>query len=454
MPRVRRFHPPDGGYGWIIVISSVLITSCITPIVQCFGLIYEKPFKEMGISATQISFLLHLYNSIMCTCCFVAGPLLKKYNFRQVAFVGCLTVCTGVSITYFSNTYEQLLITFCILIGIGQGLITQSVSLAINTYFKNRLTLAMSYSVTGTGLLPIITPQVTNILLTNYSTQGAVLILAGISLHSLAGALLLRPLYQKPRRTVSGETQIEQNEENSVATEHTPDEIRCLIRDEFKLSVTSKLRSLLNLELLKESSFVILIIGMSISYVAELNFNLINPFVLAELAQFSRDDVALAMSIQATGDICGRLLIPVMSHKLKWAAKPMYLISLIGSCIGRQVLVSFCDIRIVILTISILLGLAKGSRAVYQSLVLPEYINIERLPVAMGFLMILNGGLSIAVGPIIGFVHDFTKSYTYALQTASLLSMSCVMLWFVDELVRRIKCRRRSQTEEQQTTTT
>ncbi|XP_031341180.1 monocarboxylate transporter 13-like isoform X1 [Photinus pyralis] len=441
MPSVQRFQPPDGGYGWMIVISSVLITSSITPIVQCFGLIYEKPFKEADISATQISFLLHLYNSIMCTFCFVAGPLLKKFSFRQVALAGSLAVSVGVSATYFSSRYEYLLGTFCIFIGIGQGLIIQSVSLAINTYFKKRLTLAMSYSVTGTGLLPIVTPQVTNLLLANYNTQGTVLILAGISLHSLAGALLLRPPYRKSKP----------NREQNVAADGTADEVRCLIKDELKLSVTSKIKALLNLELLKESSFVILIVGMSISYVAELNFNLINPFVLAELTQLNRDDVALAMSIQASGDITGRLLIPLISHRLHLPAKHMYLTTLIVSCIGRQVLISFCDTRIVILTISILVGLAKGARAVFQSLVLPEYINIERLPVATGFLMILNGVLSIAIGPIIGFVHDYTDTYIYALQTASLLSMGCVVLWLLDQLVRRV-CRSRSHEEQQQTT--
>uniref|UniRef100_A0A1Y1KWQ8 Major facilitator superfamily (MFS) profile domain-containing protein n=1 Tax=Photinus pyralis TaxID=7054 RepID=A0A1Y1KWQ8_PHOPY len=190
---------------------------------------------------------------------------------------------------------------------------------------------------------------------------------------------------------------------------------------------------------------------MSISYVAELNFNLINPFVLAELTQLNRDDVALAMSIQASGDITGRLLIPLISHRLHVPAKHMYLTTLIVSCIGRQVLISFCDTRIVILTISILVGLAKGARAVFQSLVLPEYINIERLPVATGFLMILNGVLSIAIGPIIGFVHDYTDTYIYALQTASLLSMGCVVLWLLDQLVRRV-CRSRSHEEQQQTT--
>lgn len=80
---------------------------------------------------------------------------------------------------------------------------------------------------------------------------------------------------------------------------------------------------------------MIILVGMSISYVAELNFTLMTPFVLAELAGFSRPDVALAMSIQAAADISGRIIIPIVSHKSGWSPKLMYAVSLTGSSLGR-----------------------------------------------------------------------------------------------------------------------
>lgn len=105
-----------------------------------------------------------------------------------------------------------------------------------------------------------------------------------------------------------------------------------------------KLFASFNLELFKERVYVIIIVGMAISYVAELNFTLMTPFVLYELAGFSNSDVALIMSIQAIADICGRLFIPIVSYGNNWSPKVMYALSLIGSSLGRTGNERHCDL--------------------------------------------------------------------------------------------------------------
>lgn len=71
--------------------------------------------------------------------------------------------------------------------------------MATNTYFKKRLTLAISFTVTGASLSPIFMPQICNILLDLYGTKYTVLILSGIALHAYPCCLLLRPLEAKKR---------------------------------------------------------------------------------------------------------------------------------------------------------------------------------------------------------------------------------------------------------------
>jgi len=55
----------------------------------------------------------------------------------------------------------------------------------------------MGLTVTMTGLGPILTPLLIDILLENYATTGTILILAGIATHSLVGASLLRPFEEQ-----------------------------------------------------------------------------------------------------------------------------------------------------------------------------------------------------------------------------------------------------------------
>lgn len=66
--------------------------------------------------------------------------------------------------------------------------------LATNTYFKKRLTLAVTFGVTGGSISLIFMPQICNLLLNQYGTKYTILILFAISLHAFPCCLLLRPL--------------------------------------------------------------------------------------------------------------------------------------------------------------------------------------------------------------------------------------------------------------------
>lgn len=80
-------------------------------------------------------------------------------------------------------------------------------------------------------------------------------------------------------------------------------------------------------------------------------------------------------------------------------------------------LVICSDIRtFLIYGVSILLGLAKGSKAVFQALIIPKYVSLEKLPAATGLSMIFNGLLSLIIGPIIGNTIPLHIIITYLLQ--------------------------------------
>lgn len=54
------------------------------------------------------------------------------------------------------------------------------------------------------------------------------------------------------------------------------------------------------------------------------------------------------------------------------------------------------------LCVCIAMGLAKGVRTVYMSLVIPTHVPIERLAAASGLQMVMNGAVLIIFGPIVG----------------------------------------------------
>lgn len=62
------------------------------------------------------------------------------------------------------------------------------------------------------------------------------------------------------------------------------------------------------------------------------------------------------------------------------------------------------------LIIAAIMGIAKGIRSVYITLVIPSYIPIERLAAASGIQMFTNGIMMISMGPLLGRLQIFSLS--------------------------------------------
>nr|XP_012134891.1 PREDICTED: monocarboxylate transporter 9-like isoform X2 [Megachile rotundata] len=446
----------------------------ILPIQQCFGLIFSERFYSLGITATQTSLILHLNGTITCSLGLISGPMMKRFTFREVAFFGGLTVAVGICITAFAVSVPAIIVSYCVIVGVGHGIMFPATSLAMNTYFRKKRNLAMGFSVTLTGLGPILMPLLIAKLLEYYATTGTLLILAGVATHSFIGASLLKPFIEKEITSITKGNDItassaEYNGSNAVkrSKELKPEEteikngtVNCRLlnedtekrteecdehsleschdesKKEEKKSVLSKISKHLDLELLRDSRYVAVILGMGVSMVAETNFNAMIPFVLMELSGLDRNSVATIMSIQAISDITGRLCVPLLAQKIGWTSRNLYVLSLIGSTLGRTILSTWGNTYIVVVGVALIIGVAKGTKAVFQALIIPDYVPLERLPAASGMQMVCNGILSIIIGPIIGLVHDWMMSYVGALHFTSVLSLSCVILWYMGGLWR------------------
>ncbi|XP_071558484.1 uncharacterized protein [Temnothorax nylanderi] len=432
----------------------------VLPVQQCFGLIFAERFASLGITATQTSLILHLNGTITCSLGLISGPMMKRFAFRQVAYFGSLTVVLGICAAAFAVSLSTLIITYCVIIGIGQGIIFPATTLALNTYFRKKRNVAMGFSVTLTGLGPILMPLLIDVLLGNFATTGALLILGGISLHSLIGASLLRPFGKQKEQIVlvdkitdiskeessrvDNEANVENNAvQNRLLSEENNEEERQpnhrpkTSETEVKSRHTSFLRKIvtnMDLDLLRDNRYIAIVLGMGVSLVAETNFNATIPFVLAELANLDRTSIATVMSIQAAADITGRLCVPLLAQKTGWTCRNLYVMSLLGSILGRTILSTWGDTYVIVIGVALIVGMAKGTKAVFQALIIPDYVPLERLPAASGIQMVCNGILSISVGPIIGLVHDSTDSYVGALYFTSFLSLSCVFLWSIGGL--------------------
>jgi len=89
---------------------------------------------------------------------------------------------------------------------------------AVNSYFSTKKGIAVGWSVTGTGIGQMLLPILVSFLLDEYGFQGTILILAAISSHSFAAALLYQPVSCHMKSKVSEKTSADFSIQPSVFT--------------------------------------------------------------------------------------------------------------------------------------------------------------------------------------------------------------------------------------------
>lgn len=92
---------------------------------------------------------------------------------------------------------------------------------------------------------------------------------------------------------------------------------------------------LLDVSLLRDGHFLVLLLGLSLFYVAEMNFKMIIPFFFANLG-FAKADVALGLSIAAISDIAARVVLPPIFDRFAVRKRVIFFVSIIFVMITRS----------------------------------------------------------------------------------------------------------------------
>ncbi|VDN91037.1 unnamed protein product [Brugia pahangi] len=153
--------PPDGGYGWVIVLASffanVIVDGIIYSIGETLVEIWEQDFRTTSMQASIVQSLLTGFY-------FLAGPmasgLTNLFGCRLVVIAGSITTFVGFILSSIVPTLSLLYITFGIIGGIGFGLVYLPSILVVNQYFEKRRALAMGIAVCGSGIGTTVFSQV------------------------------------------------------------------------------------------------------------------------------------------------------------------------------------------------------------------------------------------------------------------------------------------------------
>ncbi|XP_058063307.1 uncharacterized protein LOC131213308 [Anopheles bellator] len=191
--RAAKKVAPDGGWGWMATFGVSMLNLATRSIEQSFGLLFGDLLNDLQVGTTGASIIISTLDVMMNFSGLFVGPLLKEFSYRKVALAGSLLCCFGLALTSPATSMAHILATYSVINGIGVGLATSAAFVALNHYFAKKRGQAVGLSMAGTALGMLILPQLVRILLELYGFRGAVLILSGLALNAVLGAMLLQP---------------------------------------------------------------------------------------------------------------------------------------------------------------------------------------------------------------------------------------------------------------------
>lgn len=95
-----------------------------------------------------------------------------------------------------------------------------------------------------------------------------------------------------------------------------------------------------DLDLLRDPSYVNLMVGVTIASFAELNYSILTPFVLADYG-LTKAQTAASMSLLGVMDISVRFFVPFLAGRIGWENKTFFLVGVLGMALGR---ICECDL--------------------------------------------------------------------------------------------------------------
>ncbi|KAK2585108.1 hypothetical protein KPH14_008619 [Odynerus spinipes] len=176
------------------------------------------------------------------------------------------------------------------------------------------------------------------------------------------------------------------------------------------MSQSNMLSELFEMSLIKDRCFWNLCLGISFVLTSDYTFSSLLPLMMTN-AGYSKSDAALAVMIGATAELVSRILLAIFTVVVDVKAKYLFFFAMIGMSFAKAGFLFFENTLTGALVMNAAIGAVRSWVLVPQPLVIIEDVSIDKFASAYGLFAVINGVISIFLGPIAGFVKDWTDNF-------------------------------------------
>nr|XP_002733855.1 PREDICTED: monocarboxylate transporter 12-like [Saccoglossus kowalevskii] len=243
-------EPPDGGYGWVILVSSMAIAFiCGGNFYNC-GIFLVSFVEHFQQGTAQVSLIGSISSALYVSSGLLANPLCKRFGVRIVVMVAGSISTVGVILSIFTPSLMFLYFSYGVLVGFGRGVSVFSTFLIMPQYFKKRYAVANGMTFVGVSVGILCLAPLYNFVIEVYGWRGAMFIVAGIDVHLLVFGSLLRPLPRESNgekntfyKLTAGNSERDDVSKNELKYHHSLESMAMLREQEYSPVKTKHIRT-------------------------------------------------------------------------------------------------------------------------------------------------------------------------------------------------------------------
>ncbi|XP_070564032.1 monocarboxylate transporter 12-like [Ptychodera flava] len=193
--------PPDGGYGWFIVVGAFLVFSFVGGTFMSFGVLFVALLDAFGSSKASTA----LVGSVFAGIGIIANPislaLCNRFGHRKMVMAGGVSAGISILLSSFTTSMTQMIITYGCMASLSMWMVIFPTVSVIAKYFKRRLPVAMGIAMAGSNFGQMVLSVVIQALLDRYGWRGTMVVLAGLNFNICVAGALFWPLNKKSKST-------------------------------------------------------------------------------------------------------------------------------------------------------------------------------------------------------------------------------------------------------------